>query len=210
MLTPKILGQLKYGENKNIPQPEIGFIGLGNMGTPMVENLIKNNFMSVYNRTSQKSDDLKAKYVDNRDSITIYQERNELVQNSKVSIVCVCLSCEQVCEDVLLGDTPGSVMSGLMARDAVNSNANHIVILDHSTCSLSLSQKCHEAFSQNFSNVTFLDAPISGGPEGAQNGTLSIMCGGSSEAFDLALGPMKAMGSRIMLMGDNGAGQHQN
>ena len=199
--------KLKDRGNENITQPEIGFIGLGNMGTPMVENLIKNNFkVHVYNRTSQKSHDLKAQYADDTDCITIYQEPNELVQNSKVSIICVCLSSEQVCEDVLLGDTPGSVMSGLMARNAVECNANNIVILDHSTCSLRLSQKCHKVFSQKFSNVAFLDAPVSGGPEGAQNGTLSIMCGGSSEAFDLALEPMKAMGSRVMLMGNNGAG----
>ena len=199
--------QSNSSENRNIEQPEIGFIGLGNMGMPMVENLIENDFkVHVYNRTLEKSNELQAKYANSKGCVSIYEQPNDLVQNSKVSVLCVCLSSEQVCEDVLLGDTQGSVMSGLMARNNADSRTNNLVILDHSTCSLSLSQKCHEAFSQNFSNVTFLDAPVSGGPEGAQNGTLSIMCGGSPEAFDLALKPLKAMGTRVMLMGDNGAG----
>ena len=84
--------KLKDRGNENITQPEIGFIGLGNMGTPMVENLIKNNFKVHVTMNISKITRSEDQYADDTDCITIYQEPNELVQNSKVSIICVCLS----------------------------------------------------------------------------------------------------------------------
>lgn len=68
------------------------------------------------------------------------------------------------------------------------------IIIDHSTVSPELSMKCHTAASSKV-NCAFLDAPISGGPEGADNGTLSIMVGGDENAYEESKNVLQCMGS---------------
>ena len=193
-------------ENKKKEKEEIAFIGLGNMGIGMVENLIKNDFVvHVYNRTLKKATDLKAKYPEKADTINVYESVHDLMKHTRnVNIISVCLSNEEICREILIGDNSNSILNNLKSRS--DDDDRNIVVLDHSTCSLTLSKECHDAFNDNFSNINFLDAPISGGPEGANAGTLSIMCGGHKEAFEQVKQPLHAMGNRIVLMGDEGAG----
>jgi D-erythronate 2-dehydrogenase len=196
--------------NATNKMPEISFIGLGNMGIGMVENLIKNDFVvHIYNRTLEKAEEFKLKYPEKAGSIHVYKNLSDLIQSgkNKSMIFSVCLLNEEICRDILIGNHSNSILSNLKRKIKGNNDQNErIVVLDHSTCSLKLSMECHKTFSEQFSNVTFLDAPISGGPEGAKNGTLSIMCGGNKDSFEVAKKPLQAMGSRVVLMGDEGAG----
>ena len=78
------------------------------------------------------------------------------------------------------------------------------IIVDHSTVDMSTSKKCFQYIKEKGSD--FLDAPISGGPVGAAEGTLSIMVGGSKEAYDLTIDSFKMMGTTVKYMGENGSG----
>jgi len=105
----------------------------------------------------------------------------------------VCLPNEETCEGILMGD------------DGVFANAKRgAIVVDHSTVSVGLSKRAAEHAERV--GVAFLDAPVSGGPEGASNGTLSIMVGGDEDAFNSALPEFQKMGTNVVRFGETGAG----
>ena len=166
----------------------VTFIGLGVMGYNMAGHLKKNNFnTTVYNRTSSVSE----KWVNEfgGESKTTPGEAS-----SNADIVCICVGRD---EDLI------SVMEG---NDGVIKNIkDNTIIIDHTTASADIARKYYQLGKE--SNFSFLDAPVSGGQAGAENGILSVMVGGDQDQFDNAKPVMSAYGKTIELIGNAGSGQ---
>jgi len=166
----------------------VTFIGLGVMGYNMAGHLIKNNFnTTVYNRTSSVSE----KWVNEfgGESKTTPGEAS-----SNADIVCICVGRD---EDLI------SIMEG---NDGVISNIkDNTIIIDHTTASADIARKYYQLGKE--SNFSFLDAPVSGGQAGAENGILSVMVGGDQDQFDNVKSVISAYGKTIELIGNAGSGQ---
>lgn len=185
----------------------VAFLGLGYMGSGMAANLMRMPGVRVtlWNRTASKCDDVKAaaaasaapEHASADSSVTspdadIAETVAEATAGAQV--VCVCLASESAGEAVLFDGE-----HGVWANTSEGA-----VIMDHSTVSPAFTQRCHEA--ARAVGARFLDAPISGGPEGAANATLAIMCGGEEAAFTTAKPVLNAMGKTVRLLGGPGAG----
>ena len=165
----------------------IGFIGLGIMGGGMVRNLLKAGFeVHVWNRTSSRVAPIEAAGANGVPDAATVAARSD--------IIILCVSETRDVEEVLFGEN--GVVHG--------ANAGSLII-DTSTISpqatVSMEARLHTA------GLRMLDAPISGGSEGAANGTLSIMVGGDKSDVKRAMGALEAMASRITHVGGTGAGQ---
>ncbi|MCY4079646.1 MAG: NAD(P)-dependent oxidoreductase [Caldilineaceae bacterium] len=165
----------------------VGFVGLGIMGQGMTRNLLKAGFsVRVWNRTSSRMDPLVEA------GATAGASPADVAANSDITIVCV--SDTPDVREVILGDN--GILSG--------ANDGSLVI----DCSTISPQATIEIAAQlNAIGVKMLDAPISGGSEGAANGTLSIMIGGDEDQVERARGVFEAMGKTITHVGKQGAGQ---
>ncbi len=165
----------------------IGFVGLGIMGQGMAHNLLKAGFpLRVWNRTPARMDSLIEAGAEAGSSPA------DVAANSDITIVCV--SDTPDVERVVLGDD--GVLQGATAGS---------LVVDCSTISPQATREIAARLAEQ--NVHMLDAPISGGSEGAANGTLSIMVGGPAAQFERALPAFEAMGKTITHVGDTGAGQ---
>jgi len=166
----------------------VGFIGLGVMGFPMAGHLANNGHeVTVYNRTKSKVSDWIKKYS-GKSVNTI----SELAKNSEFLFCCV--GNDDDLRSVTLG-----------AFGAFNNLPEGSVYIDHSTVSAAVSQELAEfAIESGFS---FIDAPVSGGQLGAQKGILTVMCGGSEEAFTRIESLIECYAKSCVLMGKNGTGQ---
>ena len=166
----------------------VTFIGLGVMGYNMAGHLKKNNFnTTVYNRTSSVSE----KWVNEfgGESKTTPGEAS-----ANADIVCICVGRD---EDLI------SVMEG---NDGVIKNIkDNTIIIDHTTASADIARKYYQLGKE--SNFSFLDAPVSGGQAGAENGILSVMVGGDQDQFYNAKPVISAYGKKIELIGNAGSGQ---
>ena len=166
----------------------VTFIGLGVMGYNMAGHLKKNNFnTTVYNRTSSVSE----KWVNEFGGES---KSTPGAASSNADIVCICVGRD---EDLI------SVMEG---NDGVIKNIkDNTIIIDHTTASADIARKYYQLGKE--SNFSFLDAPVSGGQAGAENGILSVMVGGDQDQFDNAKSVMSAYGKTIELIGSAGSGQ---
>ena len=163
---------------------KIGFIGLGNMGQGMADNVLKAGFdLSVFTRTRSKIQAMEAKGAVGADSAAHLTR--------EVDIILACLPDVPTSNRVFLSEVIPAAKPGQ-------------ILVDHSTVDPSTSRKIHEAARKR--GAFFLDAPISGGPEGARAGTLAIMVGGDAAAFQKALPVFQAMGKTVMHMGPAGGG----
>ena len=155
------------------------------MGQGMADNLLRaaDIELTVFSRRADKVSAMAAK------GATPAQSVPELVLN--VDVVLACLRDVPTSRAILLDKVAPIAYPGL-------------TIVDHATVDIATSKACAEVFNKQGTN--FLDAPISGGPGGAANGTLSIMVGGSESVFEHTLPVFKAMGSNIFYMGETGAG----
>ena len=165
----------------------IGFIGLGIMGRGMVDNLLGTGFkLTIWNRTAER--------------MTPFIERGAAAASSpsevaaKSDIIITCVSDTPDVEQVILG--ADGVIHGASAGD---------LVIDMST--INPVNTVEIARQLNERGVNMLDAPISGGSEGAANGTLSIMIGGGEDDVARAMPCFEAMGSTITHVGEQGAGQ---
>jgi 3-hydroxyisobutyrate dehydrogenase len=166
---------------------KLGFIGLGIMGRGMVANLLKAGFdLTVWNRTASRADDLAAQGARIADSPA------DLA--SQVDVIFVCVSDTPDVEQVILGE------SGVI--EGVKSGA---LVIDHSTISPQATREIAGKLKEK--GAAMLDAPVSGGSEGAAKGTLSIMIGGDADQLERAMPYLQAMGKTITHVGDQGAGQ---
>ncbi|MDW8318564.1 MAG: NAD(P)-dependent oxidoreductase [Anaerolineae bacterium] len=165
----------------------VGFIGLGIMGRSMAANILRAGFpLTVWNRTAERTAPLAAA------GAQVAANPAELAAASDIVITCV--SDTPDVEEVILG--PQGVIHG--ARPGS-------LVVDMSTISPEATRRIAAALAER--GVDMLDAPVSGGSEGAAKGTLSIMVGGKAEALQRALPVLRAMGQRITHVGDHGAGQ---
>ena len=166
----------------------VTFIGLGVMGYNMAGHLKKNNFnTTVYNRTSSVSE----KWVNDNGGVS---KTTPGEASSKADIVCICVGRD---EDLI------SVMEG--NDGVINNIKDNTIIIDHTTASANIARKYYQQGKE--SNFSFLDAPVSGGQAGAENGILSVMVGGDQAQFDNAKPVMSAYGKTIELIGSAGSGQ---
>ena len=165
---------------------KIGFIGLGRMGLPMAYNLLKAGLdLTVHNRSRPKVQDIAAA------GATAATSSAEVTR--QCDIVLACLPDIATSEEVFLG--PDGVMA--------NARPGQIIV-DHSTVGIDTSKAC--AGAADAKGAMFLDAPISGGTERAENATLVIMAGGPEEAFAAALPAFDAMGGTVRHTGPTGTG----
>jgi 2-hydroxy-3-oxopropionate reductase len=165
----------------------IGFIGLGIMGKPMARNLLKAGFsVVVYNRSQGAIAELTQ-----AGAIPANSPRHVAEQTD---IVITCLPDSPDVESVVLGDN--GIITGARAG---------MLLIDMSTIAPARSKKIYTELKAK--EIQSLDAPVSGGDIGAQQGTLSIMVGGEKAAFDRALPILQAMGKNIVHIGEAGAGQ---
>lgn len=167
--------------------PTIGFIGLGIMGKPMARNLMKAGYpLVVHNRSQGAVEELS------REGAKRASSPQETAAQSEVLITMLPDSPDV--EQVLAGEHGafGGIRSGAL-------------LIDMSTISPVVARRL--AKDAGAKGVSMLDAPVSGGEAGAINATLSIMVGGSAEAFERALPIFQAMGKNIVHIGEAGAGQ---
>ena len=165
----------------------IGFIGIGIMGKPMVENLLKSGYsVNVYARRQASIDALE------NTPNQVFNSPQALASASQIIISCVADTSDV--EQVLIGDE--GVLNGIQAGS---------LVIDMST----ISPQATRAMAQQFAaaEASMLDAPVSGGEIGAINASLSIMVGGQSDDFQRALPVLQCLGENITHIGDHGAGQ---
>ncbi len=162
---------------------KIGFIGLGNMGQGMADNLLeKGADLMVFTRSVEKISSMKKKGAKGATSL------EEISKETEIIFICL--------PDI---ETSIQIVKG------IKSYSNNLkIVSDHSTVSLDTSLECQRLLKEK--HVAFLDAPISGGPIGAKDGTLSIMVGGELENYKMALPYYKMMGTKVKHMGKNGTG----
>ncbi len=168
----------------------VAFLGLGVMGFPMAAHLAKaGHTVSVYNRTAAKAktwcDTLGAPHQ----SAPTPREAA-----AGADIVFCCVGNDNDLRSVVLGDD--GAFAG-MRRDAV--------FVDHTTASADVARELAQIATQN--GLHFIDAPVSGGQAGAQNGLLTVMCGGERTVFERVEPVIGAFARAVTLLGGSGSGQ---
>jgi 3-hydroxyisobutyrate dehydrogenase len=163
----------------------LGYIGLGIMGRGMAANLIEaGHELTVWNRTPQKAEGLEASVADSPQEV-----------GPASDIVFVCVSDTPDVEAVVFGDL--GVIHGMTEGD---------VLVDHSTISPVATRRFAAQAAEL--GVEWIDAPVSGGSEGAERGTLAVMAGGAEEALNRVRPFMEAYATSIVHVGDEpGSGQ---
>ena len=165
----------------------IAFIGVGNMGLPMAENLMKSG--------------KKIRVFDvSKNTIEIAQKKNlDVVENfsdlvtTDVTTVITMLPEGKHSKEVFLGE-----------NGIINKISKDCLLIDCSTIDIQTAKEIGKKATEN--GIKMIDAPVSGGVMGAQKATLNIMVGGTKEAFDLALPLLKIMGKNIFHAGELGSG----
>ena len=164
------------------------FVGLGVMGYPMAGHLQAAGYATtVYNRTTARADD----WVNQHGGVSAPTPR-EVATGAEAVMVCV--GNDDDLRSVVFGD------EGVLAGMAVGST-----LVDHTTASAKVAREIASHASEQ--GVGFVDAPVSGGQAGAENGQLSVMCGGDLEVFSRIEPMMQAYAKAVVLVGDVGSGQ---
>ena len=185
----------------SIPPRKLAFIGLGVMGYPMAGHLaLAGHSVTVYNRNATKAAQWVAEYAATPGARSAATPR-EAAQGAEMVFCCV--GNDDDLRSVTLGPLGADGQRG--GGGAFAGMARGAVFVDHTTASADVARELGaEATRAGF---TFIDAPVSGGQAGAQNGLLTVMCGGDPAAFD-TMAPVAAAFSRaVTLLGGSGAGQ---
>ena len=171
-----------------IAPQSVAFVGLGVMGHPMAGHLAQaGHTVTVYNRTAAKA----AEWVQTFGGRHAATPR-EAAQGAQ--IVFVCVGNDDDLRSVMLG--ADGVLAGVSAGTTV---------VDHTTASADVARELYAA--AKVLGVAFIDAPVSGGQAGAQNGALTVMCGGDPAALDAVRPVGMAFSKAFTRMGESGAGQ---
>lgn len=164
---------------------KVSFLGLGIMGYSMAKHLKNKGYnLSVWNKSFNKAQ----KFVSENDAFTS-EDISEVVQDS--DFIFMCLGDDKSVEDVM--------------NEVIMYAGQGAVIVDHTTTSADLARTLYDLCLQK--GLYFLDAPVTGGSNGAQNGTLTIMCGGDKEVFEKTRQVMQSYGDKIEYFGKAGQGQ---
>jgi 2-hydroxy-3-oxopropionate reductase len=175
------------GQAVPTPKPTVGFIGLGIMGRPMALNLIKAHYrLAVYARRPESAAPLADAGAEVHDSPA------SLSQHSDIAFTMVADTPDV--EEVIVG--PRGILHGARRGN---------IVIDMSTISPEVTRRLADQLAA--CGIDMLDAPVSGGEQGAVAGTLSIMVGGKADVFARARPLLECLGKNIVHVGDHGAGQ---
>ena len=166
---------------------KVAFIGMGTMGGPMAQNILKaSHEVTVHNRTREREEPLEQAGA----------QRAASPQEAAVGaeIIVICVSDTPDVEGIILGES--GVIHGAQPGT---------IVVDMSTISPIATRRIADALKEK--RIKMLDAPVSGGSEGAQNGTLTIMVGGEAADLEKVMPVLEAMGKTITHVGPTGAGQ---
>jgi len=162
------------------------FIGLGAMGYPMAMNLARAGYLQlVWNRTLEKA----AKFSLEHQGVAVADSLASLAARSELIVICVSADAD-------LQEVIDALLPGLQAGK---------IIVDTSTVSANKSRDIAKSMKQL--GVSFLDAPVSGGVEGAVNGSLSMMVGGDEHALEKIMPALQCLTDKVTHMGSSGSGQ---
>lgn len=171
----------------------IAFLGLGVMGAPMAGHLARaGHTVTAYNRTATRAQAWLDKYRD--EGLAIGTAPTPFEAAAGQDVVVTCVGNDDDLAQVVLGE------EGALA--AMREGA---LFIDHTTVSPSIARVIADTAAQR--GIDALDAPVSGGQAGAENGKLAIMCGGTAAAMERAQGVMAAYGARMVHVGPAGSGQ---
>ncbi len=174
------------------PARRVAFLGLGVMGYPMAGHLARaGHQVTVYNRTAAKAQAWCAEFADAAGASHAATPREAAAH---AEIVFCCVGNDDDLRGVVLG-----------ADGAFAGMAKGAIFVDHTTASASVAREL-SATAQAM-GLAFVDAPVSGGQAGAQNGMLTVMCGGEAADFDNVKPAGMAFSRAFTLLGDAGAGQ---
>jgi 3-hydroxyisobutyrate dehydrogenase len=166
---------------------KVAFIGLGTMGVGMSLNILKaGHDITVHNRTREKEEEVAKEGAKRMESPKKAAEGAEIIVT-------------------MVSDTPDVEEVILGANGVIQGAAQGAIVIDMSTISPAATRQMAEELSKK--GIKMLDAPVSGGPEGAENGTLAIMVGGDAADFEKALPILEIMGKTVTHVGPIGAGQ---
>ncbi|CAG0948400.1 2-hydroxy-3-oxopropionate reductase [Burkholderiales bacterium] len=167
---------------------KLAFLGLGVMGYPMAGHLARaGHEVTVYNRSTAKADAWRGEYRGRTARTPAEAARN-------ADIVLMCVGND---------DDVRAVANG--ADGALAGMGRGTILVDHTTASAGVAREVHAAAATK--GIGFLDAPVSGGQAGAQNGKLTVMVGGDAETFARAESVLMHYARAVTLMGGPGAGQ---
>ena len=168
------------------PKINVAFIGTGLMGLPMVKNLSKGGYkIKAFDRTLSKMDELKS-----NNNIIICGSLNEVITDATVIIT-------SLPDDAAVE----KIINEIINKDLLRQKS---IFIDTSSTEYESAKKFYNILKEK--KINFLDAPISGGPEGAKSASLAIMVGGDNEIFDRVKDILKTMGNPT-LVGPAGSGQ---
>jgi 3-hydroxyisobutyrate dehydrogenase len=171
------------------PAQQVAFLGLGVMGYPMAGHLVSNgHHVTVYNRNKAKSEAFCAEFPKAKRQLT----PKEAVVGA--DIVFCCVGNDADLRSVVLGEQ--GALAGMKPG---------AVFVDHTTASADVARELYAVAKAK--GLHFVDAPVSGGQAGAQNGMLTVMCGGDQAAFDAVKPTGMAFSKAFTRMGEPGAGQ---
>ncbi|MGI1677372.1 MAG: NAD(P)-dependent oxidoreductase [Cellvibrionaceae bacterium] len=166
----------------------VAFIGLGVMGFPMAGHLQKaGHSITVFNRTQSKADDWVRKFGGKK------ADTPKLAVENCDFVFC-CVGNDDDVRSVLLGE-----------NGALQGMTSGAILVDHTTASAELANQLYTEARKY--NVGFLDAPVSGGQQGAENGALSVMIGGDQKEFDKVKPILDCYAKAATLIGPVGSGQ---
>ncbi|MFM9991377.1 MAG: NAD(P)-dependent oxidoreductase [Burkholderiaceae bacterium] len=170
----------------------VAFIGLGVMGYPMAGHLaLAGHSVTVYNRNAAKSKEWCAEFASTN------KPRSESTPKqaaSQADIIFCCVGNDDDLRSVIFG--PDGALAGMKAG---------ATLVDHTTASANVAREIYEAARK--AGIHFIDAPVSGGEAGAQNGLLTVMCGGDATVFEKVKPIAMSFSRAFTLMGESGAGQ---
>ncbi len=172
----------------SVPARKVAFLGLGVMGFPMAGHLARaGHAVTVYNRSAAKAQAWVAEFGGASAATP-----REAAQGA--DIVFCCVGNDEDLRSVVLGEQ--GALAGMKAG---------AIFVDHTTASAEVARELYAAARSK--NLHFVDAPVSGGQAGAQNGLLTVMCGGDAAAFEAVKPVGMAFSKAFTLMGASGSGQ---
>lgn len=176
----------------NTPAHSVAFLGLGVMGYPMAAHLaLAGHRVTVYNRTASKSEAFCAELAPTG---RVNSAETPAAAAQGADLVFCCVGNDEDLRSVVLGE-----------QGAFAGMAPGAIFVDHTTASANVARELDQA--ARAKGLQFIDAPVSGGQAGAQNGLLTVMCGGDPAAFDAVSPVAMAFSRAVTLLGPSGAGQ---
>ena len=177
-----------------VPSQKVAFLGLGVMGYPMAGHLaLAGHHVTAYNRSAAKAHDWEAEFAPQAPA-SVSHSATPRGAASNADIVFCCVGNDDDLRSVVLGE------NGAFAGMAPGA-----VFVDHTTASADVARELSKAALER--GLQFIDAPVSGGQAGAQNGALTVMCGGDAATFDKVRPVTAAFARAVTLLGASGAGQ---